>query len=119
MSARVLEGQGGVVGQGAGVAVQELRRPGRQIRAGETRAGRRTAWIRRRMPGYRRRQSWAWACARDEGAVGQGLSRPPPNTRALGRRRPEGAAAAAARGRRRPNPSPDWTGGMSDGEGLN
>jgi len=55
---------------------------------------------------FNRRQSWA--CARDEGATGQGISRPPPDTRASGRRRPEGAAAAdAAKGRRRPNPSPD------------
>jgi len=55
---------------------------------------------------FNRRQSWA--CARDEGATGQGISRPPPDTRAPGRRRPEGAAAAdAAKGRRRPNPSPD------------
>ena len=89
----------------AGVAFRKRGRDGRSGR-GERRAGQRTAWFRRRMPGCRRRQSWA--CARDEGATGQEISRPPPDTHAPGRRRPEGPAAAdAAKGRRQPNPSPD------------
>jgi len=106
MSARVLEGQG------AGVAVQELRRPGRQIRAGETRAGRRTAWIRRRMPGFRRRQSWAYAS--DEGAAGQGLSRPPPARGSACRRRTRVRLGGGGGRRGQPSlPPPRGAGGQT------